>query len=171
LSRIAWFPDGSRALVSGFLKSTRKLAVWVLTPQQNELRLLRSDASQAVPSPDGKEIAFLNPDGSEIWTMKSTGNFARRLVTDSSPGTFQTVLWTPDGRRLKLSVMGGEYLSHAAAAQLLHDYIPRRFFPPWRRGNSNRGLSVQSCQQLHQFPRNFRSTLAGFHKCQSLQGR
>lgn len=58
LSRIAWFPDGSRALVSGFLKATRQSIVWVLTREQNKVEVLRGNAFQAVPSPDGKEIAF-----------------------------------------------------------------------------------------------------------------
>lgn len=53
-----------------------------------------------MPSPDGKEIAFLNPDGSEIWVMQSNGSLARRLVADSSHNAFQTVLWSADGRRL-----------------------------------------------------------------------
>jgi eukaryotic-like serine/threonine-protein kinase len=100
LSRIAWFPNGSQLLLSGFVTTTRQSMLWLFNRQSKELQVLRNNASQGVPSPDGREIAFLNPDGSEIWVALASGALPRQLVKDSSRGAFQTVLWSADGRRL-----------------------------------------------------------------------
>jgi Tol biopolymer transport system component len=100
LSRIGWFSDGSRVLLSGFIKTTQQFGVWALVLADRKLDILRLGATQAVASPNGNQIAFLQATGSEIWTMKSDGSSSRRVVTDASANAFQTVVWSPDSRRL-----------------------------------------------------------------------
>lgn len=100
VDHLAWLPDGSRLLASGFADANYQSAIWSLsiaggTPQQ-----LHNDARFGAPSPDGSRIAFLKGDYSSIWTMSSDGQDAKRLVQGSPEDTFTMVLWSANGHHL-----------------------------------------------------------------------
>jgi len=100
LNKVAWFPDHASVLLSGFEDSTEQFDIWTLKLPGDSVKMLRPDATQALPSPDGEHIAFLNADSSEIWVMNSDGSSPRRVITDRNPGAFESMLWSHDGQRL-----------------------------------------------------------------------
>ena len=88
-------------LVSGPAGPGEQTGVWVLSATGGALRKLAGGAWGAVPSPDGSQIAFRCPPGTEIWLLSAAGGQPRRLVS-ASPGYWfeEALAWSPDGRRI-----------------------------------------------------------------------
>ncbi|HZQ51834.1 MAG TPA: WD40 repeat domain-containing protein [Bryobacteraceae bacterium] len=72
VERIAWFPHGSRLLLSG-TRANQGGAVWVVPINGEPPRLIVPEGKDTVPSPDGTRIAFTNIDGSTIWVTDADG--------------------------------------------------------------------------------------------------
>jgi WD40 repeat protein len=99
---------------SAFGSSIERFSIWDMTPRR-ERPLTGSPETEkildAVPSPDGRRVATVGPDGIGIWDLKSAQKqrmirgkaFLPRLNWYDSPG----VSWTPDGRAL-VSASGNE---------------------------------------------------------------
>lgn len=99
IDRLAWFADGTEVLASGFSNSDNVASVWAISVSGLPPRLLRMHAREGTPSPDGKHIAFISQDWSEIWVMGSDGLEGRRLV-DAAGDKLPLVFWLPNSRRL-----------------------------------------------------------------------
>lgn len=99
---LAWFTDGERLVASGFSNGTNLPEVWLISVRGAPARELRTHARQAAPSPDGKHIAFISQDRSEVWVMGTSGEEPRRIVSGRAGDSFPLVFWSPDGRHLGL---------------------------------------------------------------------
>lgn len=99
IGTLDWNAVSGELLISGEA-SDKSRAVWATNPAGSQLRLLRSDAQRAIVSPKGDLIAYTNTDQSEIWTMRTDGSGARKLVTGGGTDTFPFVLFSADGGRI-----------------------------------------------------------------------
>jgi hypothetical protein len=100
VDRLAWFADGTKLVASGFSALTNVPGVWTIFINGEQPSLLRTQAREATPSPDGTRIAFISQDRSAIWTMGTRGEEPKRIVAGSAADTFPLVFWSPDGRRV-----------------------------------------------------------------------
>ncbi len=71
--RIAWFPDQTRLLVSGYDTQFAKLEIWAIFITGAAPQKFRDAAHSGVPSPDGAKVAFLSADNREIWVVGDEG--------------------------------------------------------------------------------------------------
>ena len=91
-----------------FLADARVLgrgsSVWTVSVLGGVPHKLRDDAEATSASPDGALIAFMRNKGTigyrEIWVMDSSGLEARKLFETDANSDFQSIRWSPDGRRL-----------------------------------------------------------------------
>ena len=101
---LSWFRDGTKLLASGggpqgFLRPQ----IWVLPlGMGGEARKLRDFALGATVSPDGSEIAFVDPRQGiwDIWLMRPNGEEARSLARMEKAVPVEMLQWSPDGQRL-----------------------------------------------------------------------
>jgi Tol biopolymer transport system component len=99
VDRLAWFADGRRLAASGFSTTNYVPSVWLISESGAPPHLLRANAREASPSPDGTHIVFVTPDQTEIWVVQADGKNSRRIVA-SAGDRIEFALWSPDGRRL-----------------------------------------------------------------------
>lgn len=99
VDHLAWFANGRELVASGFSDSTNVPSVWAIFTAGAPPRLLHNNARQGIPSPDGKHVAFVNQDRSEIWVIGTDGLEPRRLV-NAAGDVLPVVFWLPNGRRL-----------------------------------------------------------------------
>lgn len=100
VERIAWFPDQTRILVSGLNRHSGQPEIWNVFITGGAPSILRKDARNGVPSPDGSRIAFTAGRDRELWTVGAAGDGARPLIGDTSGKAFLDVFWSGDGKRL-----------------------------------------------------------------------
>jgi Tol biopolymer transport system component len=104
VTRIAWFPDGSRLLVSGSAVDGNvggdNPAIWVIPVAGGEPRKIVAQGKDAVPSPEGARIALTSPDESILWVVAADGSQPRQLRSGGQAGSFSSVIWSPDGKRV-----------------------------------------------------------------------
>ena len=107
--RIAWYPDQTRLLVSGFDTQFANLEIWTVSITGAPPQLFRKDAHSGVPSPDGAQIAFLPANDREIWVAGADGDGAHRLLTDPAGKTFSQLFWGGNAKRVsyRRSVVNG----------------------------------------------------------------
>lgn len=98
--RFTWLADGTGVVASGFEQAKRKHGVWILRPGRSAPQLIRENAREASVSPDGRQVAFTTPDGTEVLVAPVSGGAARTIATDRSGRDFAILLWSPDGRQL-----------------------------------------------------------------------
>lgn len=72
--------------------------IWTLDPASGEAKLLPVSGRKAVSSHDGKSIAYLSPNGAEIWVADVAGDKPRRLAVSAIAGAFKFFVWSPDNR-------------------------------------------------------------------------
>jgi hypothetical protein len=99
VDHLAWFADGTKLVASGFSDTSYVPSVWTISAGGAPPCLLRGHARRAIPSPDGKHIAFISQDSSELWVMRSDGLEARRLV-NAAGDMLPLLFWLPNGQRL-----------------------------------------------------------------------
>jgi hypothetical protein len=100
VNKLAWFADGTGLVASGFSATTNVFSVWSVSVTNASPRLLRSNAQEGIPSPEGTRIAFTGSGHEAIWVMGIDGEEPRRVVAGPQGDTFPLVLWSADGRRL-----------------------------------------------------------------------
>jgi DNA-binding winged helix-turn-helix (wHTH) protein/Tol biopolymer transport system component len=99
VSRLEWFPEGDRLLASAAGAYPEQPSIWSI-PLDSAATVLREDAGQAQPSPDGQRVAFVNGAANELWIMRSDATEARRVLA-AGPGEFLAKpCWYPDGTRI-----------------------------------------------------------------------
>jgi eukaryotic-like serine/threonine-protein kinase len=102
VDQIAWSPDGTKLIASGFSAVTAAPAVWSVPTNGKPAQELRADARLAVPSADGAHIAFVSGDYNSVETMDVDGQDAERIWTAPPEDSIHFLLWLPDGRHLIL---------------------------------------------------------------------
>lgn len=100
IDRIAWWPDESRLLVSGYVTATQAPAIWIVPLNGAPPYLLRDGARDGSPSPDGTRVVFTQSDQSEIWTMDLGSQLAHKVVAGRNIDSFPVVLWSSDGKHV-----------------------------------------------------------------------
>ena len=98
--RIAWFPDQTRILVSGLDSRSAQQEIWIVFITGGTPQILRKDAHNGLPSPDGTRIAFTAGKDRELWTVGADGDGARPLIVDTSGKAFLDLFWSGDGKRV-----------------------------------------------------------------------
>jgi Tol biopolymer transport system component/DNA-binding winged helix-turn-helix (wHTH) protein len=100
--RLAWFPDNRHLLVSGTESRSHTSAIWKLSLAGDAPQLLKQDAWEGVPSPDGSRVAFTTDGKAELWISGPAGEAPKRLVAAVPGDTFPVLLWSRDGSSLLL---------------------------------------------------------------------
>ncbi len=95
-------PDGSHLLVRDFDHAQQEGTLWVIPAVGGApLRLGAVVAQDGAWSPDGKRIVFARRE--ELYVAGSDGSHPRKLAT--TPGRAFWVRWSPDGARLRFTVV------------------------------------------------------------------
>ncbi|HZQ51180.1 MAG TPA: protein kinase [Bryobacteraceae bacterium] len=100
VDQLAWFAGGAKLVASGYSATTLVPSIWLILANGAPPRLLRANARAAAPSPNGKWIAFVTQDWSEVWAIGTNGEQPRRMVAGPAGDTFPLVFWSPDGQRI-----------------------------------------------------------------------
>ncbi|MBK7927655.1 MAG: serine/threonine-protein kinase [Bryobacterales bacterium] len=105
-TRIAWFADQSRLLVSGTAGEENTSSVWVLPAEPSRPPLsVFVGGRDATPSPAGDRIALTSADGGRIWVAGTSGS-SPRVVRAAAPNvSYSSLTWSPDGRKLSYMVL------------------------------------------------------------------
>jgi serine/threonine protein kinase/Tol biopolymer transport system component len=103
----AWFPDGSRMVLSSSRTGQRN--IWTTSAGSPPVPITTGSAidERPVVSPDGTQIAFVSDRGGHrgIWTVSASGG-APKLA--SAVDVIDTISWAPDGKRLVYSTPRGD---------------------------------------------------------------
>jgi Tol biopolymer transport system component/DNA-binding winged helix-turn-helix (wHTH) protein len=100
-SYVNWFPDGIHVLVTRASSPSEKPSLWNASVFGGAPLKLADNGEHGAVSPDGSKIVFLRGEygREEIWQMQSDGQQAQKIL--GQPGdNFQSVVWSPDGRRI-----------------------------------------------------------------------
>src|SRR5437867_8123567 len=102
---LAWFPGGTKLLVSGGAGQPNMSAIWAISILGGAPRKLRDDAGAASASPDGTHIVFTSGsafgnNGKEIWMMGANGEDPQRIVAGAEGNSFPGAFWFPNGQLL-----------------------------------------------------------------------
>ncbi|MGH9621696.1 MAG: winged helix-turn-helix domain-containing protein [Bryobacteraceae bacterium] len=100
VNRIAWFADNLQLVLSGFNTPAASLQVWREPITGKGASLVRRNAADAAPSPDGSELAYTAQGDSEIWLMGVDGENPRLFVKGAKGETFPFLFWAGGGKRL-----------------------------------------------------------------------
>lgn len=100
-SRIAWFQDGRRLLLSGTQGADGTPGLWVLPADRSGPPpiLVTQPGRDGVPSPDGRRIAMKSADGSAVWVMDVNGG-NQHILRAAGTNTLTSLVWSPDGKRV-----------------------------------------------------------------------
>jgi DNA-binding winged helix-turn-helix (wHTH) protein len=114
-ARLAWLPDEAQLLLTGFKfdqaqtglihpgatgQDMAQAEIWILSTNGDEARLLRKDAEDGVPSPDGRSVAFTVDGGREIRLSGIDGTNERLIVRGNEKEKFGALFWPTGGRRI-----------------------------------------------------------------------
>jgi eukaryotic-like serine/threonine-protein kinase len=114
-TRLAWFSDETQLLLTGFESEAAQTGlihpgatgqdmarpeIWILSTTGGEARLLRKDAEDGVPSPDGRSVAFTVDGGREIRLAGIDGANERLIVRGNEQEKFEALFWPTGGRRI-----------------------------------------------------------------------
>jgi DNA-binding winged helix-turn-helix (wHTH) protein/Tol biopolymer transport system component len=114
-ARLAWFSDETQLLLTGFEFDAARTGlihpggtgqdmpqpeIWILSTTGGEARLLRKDAEDGVPSPDGRSVAFTVEGGREIRLAGIDGANERLIVRGNQQEKFGALFWPAGGRRI-----------------------------------------------------------------------
>lgn len=100
ISQLAWYPDGLHLLASLSTPKTGEQQIWRLSVTGDEPVLLRENARQGTPAPDGTRIAFASSQDAELWVAGSSGESPHRLLQAGPGESFPVLLWSDDSRHL-----------------------------------------------------------------------
>jgi Tol biopolymer transport system component/DNA-binding winged helix-turn-helix (wHTH) protein len=94
-------PDRATYLLGRFTSRGSTSTLWLMPVQGGQpLRLGDIVSGEAIFHPDGKHILFAKEN--ELWIVGTDGADPRRLV--SLPGAPNWLAWSPDGRRMRLTI-------------------------------------------------------------------
>ncbi|MGA3224336.1 MAG: winged helix-turn-helix domain-containing protein [Acidobacteriaceae bacterium] len=114
-TRLTWFSDETQLLLTGFNfdeahtglihpgatgQDMAQPEIWILSTTGGEARLLRKDAEDGVPSPDGRSVAFTVDAGREIRLAGIDGSNERLIVRGNEQEKFGALFWPAGGRRI-----------------------------------------------------------------------
>ena len=98
--RIAWYPDQTQIVAGGFTGKLTGAEIWTVSMTGDPPQLLRKEARNGVPSPDGTRVAFTANNDRVLWLAGPSGENVRLLATEGSGRVFCCTFWSQDGRRI-----------------------------------------------------------------------
>jgi Tol biopolymer transport system component len=112
IKQAAWLRDGSGLVVVGRTQATASSQVWHLSYPGGELRRLSNDFSEyddvSVTGDSATVVTVQAERLSNIWVAPNADASRARQITESRDDGFQGVTWTPDGRLVFGSKVGGD---------------------------------------------------------------
>jgi DNA-binding winged helix-turn-helix (wHTH) protein/Tol biopolymer transport system component len=114
-TRLAWFSDETQLVLTGVKldpaqtglihpgatgQNMSQPEIWILSTTGGEAHLLRKDAEDGVPSPDGRSVAFTVDAGREIRLAGVDGTNERLIVRANDQEKFGALFWPTGGRRI-----------------------------------------------------------------------
>jgi Tol biopolymer transport system component/DNA-binding winged helix-turn-helix (wHTH) protein len=102
-------PDGSRLLLRNHLAAAPEQSLWVVSTGGAARRIPGILAHDATWMPDGQRILFAT--GDDLYIARDTGSDSHKLTT--LPGRAFWLRWSPDGSRLRLTLLNSE--THTSA--------------------------------------------------------
>ncbi len=100
IDHLAWTTDGTRLIASGFSSENNTPAIWSIPIQGSSSQELRVGVRYGVPSPDGKQIAFISGDFASVGLMDLDGHHTDILLKANQPSSFNLLSWSMNGRHL-----------------------------------------------------------------------
>ncbi len=97
IDTISWVPAKRTLVLSGRDLTNDPFAhyrVWTIALDDGSAKELPLKGKRAAPSRDGSRIAYLSPNGAEIWVGNADGTQARRLIV--SIGNLKFFAWSAD---------------------------------------------------------------------------
>ena len=124
-------PDGSTLLVREIRANGREdTALWLVATNGEATRRLGDiEAQDAAFAPDGKTVAFAK--GSGLYLTDLQGSRPAKLA--EVPGHGYWLRWSPDGRRLRFSILDSERL-RSTLWELGPDRNPHQLLKDWKSG-------------------------------------
>jgi DNA-binding winged helix-turn-helix (wHTH) protein/Tol biopolymer transport system component len=100
--RLTWQVDDHALLVSGVRAQDGGSIpeVWLIPIAGEAEHLLVRGGSDAVASPDGKQLAYVAAHGTEVWSSSPTGASPRRLRAVGAEYDLHSLEWAPTSDRL-----------------------------------------------------------------------
>jgi Tol biopolymer transport system component/DNA-binding winged helix-turn-helix (wHTH) protein len=103
-------PDGSRLLLRNHLATAPEQALWIVSTIGGTARRIPGIlAHDATWMPDGQRILYAS--GDDLYIARDNGTESRKLAT--LPGRAFWLRWSPDGARLRLTLLNAE--THTSA--------------------------------------------------------
>ncbi|HTW48289.1 MAG TPA: winged helix-turn-helix domain-containing protein [Acidobacteriaceae bacterium] len=103
-------PDGSRLLLRNHLATAPEQALWVVSTTGGTARRIPGIvAHDATWMPDGQRILYAS--GDDLYIARDNGSESHKLAT--LPGRAFWLRWSPDGTRLRLTLLNSE--THTSA--------------------------------------------------------
>jgi Tol biopolymer transport system component/DNA-binding winged helix-turn-helix (wHTH) protein len=103
-------PDGSRLLLRNHLATAPEQALWVVSTIGGTARQIPGIlAHDATWTPDGQRILYAS--GDDLYVARDNGSESHKLAT--LPGRAFWLRWSPDGTRLRLTLLNSE--THTSA--------------------------------------------------------
>jgi Tol biopolymer transport system component len=100
-SPVAFFPDATKLLAQATSLGAEHSSLWMISVLGGAPHEIHEGGFAWSVSPDGSLIAFTsNPNNSDIWLMGTDGEEPRKLVTADEGESLNSVVWSPDGRRI-----------------------------------------------------------------------
>jgi DNA-binding winged helix-turn-helix (wHTH) protein/Tol biopolymer transport system component len=98
--RIAWFPDQTKVLISGFDTEIASPQIWTVFITGEAPQPFRKNARNGIPSPDGTRVVFTANEDREMWISGIDGESAHPLIVDRFSKAFSAIFWSGDGKRI-----------------------------------------------------------------------
>ncbi len=97
---LSWFPDGTQLLATRWNDS----GLWKASVLTGKLSKLRDNVADAVVSPDGKHILYVDAAAHEFWIMGPNGEGAYRVMVVEPGDRLLDFSWAPTGRRFAYAI-------------------------------------------------------------------
>ncbi len=98
---VGWFPDGTKFLAQAASLGAEHSSIWMISMLGGAPRAIHEGALALSVSPDGSLIAFTSTTfNSDIWLMGANGEDPRKIVAADEGEFFNSVVWSPDSRRI-----------------------------------------------------------------------
>jgi serine/threonine protein kinase len=100
-SPAGWFPDGTKLLAQATSADAQHSGIWVISIISGAPREIHEGGFAWSVSPDGSSVTFTSSiANSDIWLMGVNGENARSIVTAGRGESLNSVLWSPNSRRV-----------------------------------------------------------------------
>lgn len=147
--RLAWFPEAGRLVASGFSSVTGGARIWMIWTSGAPPQLLKEAAREATPSPNGKSIAYIGANWSDLWILSVDpgGAHSRAALEPQWPNPARLLVIRPAQTDLSIS----RHANRSLCSQFTKPWILRHWQNNGRRAQHRDYL----CRRCGGRPRSF----------------